>query len=140
MEKSKNPDAAAVALLKWILAALLLVNGLALAVAISGGHEGLLAPARWNYVAGLLCALIGALCWAASRASNPKPGEEETDRAAPAPRGPRDQSVAFGAFGIMLWVASLTAFVTGLEHLSWAPGGDQKPVHPAPRGIETARR
>jgi len=26
-----------------------------------------------------------------------------------------------------LWVASLTAFVTGCEHLSWSPGGDRAP-------------
>ncbi|HEY1606336.1 MAG TPA: hypothetical protein VGF77_12150 [Allosphingosinicella sp.] len=138
-EKPKNADAAAIALLRWILAGLVLVNGLALLVAVNGGRAGLLGGSRWNYVAGLLCALVGAICWAASRASSPKrDSEEDGNGGGPGQSGVRDQAIAFGAFGIMLWVASLTAFVTGLEHLSWAPAGDR--LHAAQTDPDASRR
>ncbi|HEX5184876.1 MAG TPA: hypothetical protein VFW19_17190 [Allosphingosinicella sp.] len=137
--KSKNTDAAANSLLRWILAGLILVNGLALLVAVRGGSGGLLGGSRWNYVAGLLCALVGAVCWAASRASIPRHDAEEDANGARAGQGGlRDQAIAFGAFGIMLWVASLTAFVTGLEHLSWAPAGDR--LHSAQADPDAPRR
>ncbi len=135
MDKPKNSDAAAVALLKWILAGLLLLNGIALLVAERGQavHRGLLDGFRSNYAAGLLCALAGGLCWALSHGAVPKQdGEEEWNGTLPEQRKARDQAIAFGALAIMLWVASLTTFVVGCEHLSWSPTDSHvsKPLPP----------
>lgn len=136
VDKPKNSDAATIALLKWIFAALFLLNGAALIVAekMDGIRGGLLGGFRSNYAAGLICAIVGGLCWMLSQGSIPKhETEEEWNGAPPEQRGARDQAIAFGAFAIMLWVASLTTFVTGCEHLSWSPGGDRIPklVHSA---------
>lgn len=138
VEKPRNSDAAAVALLKWILAGLLLLNGIALVVASKseGAHHGLLDGFRSDFAVGLLCALAGGLCWAFSHGSIPKQdGEEEWNGTLPEQRNARDQAIAFGALGIMLWVASLTTFVAGCEHLSWSPAGGHvsTPVPPVER-------
>ena len=64
--KARNGDSAAIALLKWTLGALLLLNGAALALVIAkdGVGGGLLDGPGHYYAAGLLCALLGAICWA----------------------------------------------------------------------------
>ena len=128
MQESKTSDAAAVAFLKWILAGLLLLNGAALVIAFKNGdgHGGLFGDSRWNYVAGLACALAGALCWALSHASIAnQDAEDEWNPARSGQPGSRDRAIAFGALAIMLWVASLTTFITGCEHMSWTPAGDR---------------
>jgi drug/metabolite transporter (DMT)-like permease len=132
VETPKNSDAA-VALLRWILAGLILLNGVAWVVSAKG-PGGLLGGYRADYAAGLACALVGGLCWALSHAAiSHEDGEEEWNGARPEQRGARDRAIAFGALAIMLWVASLTTFITGCEHLSWSPVADHKltPLHAA---------
>ena len=133
MEERKNSDAGAVALLKWIFAGLFLLNGTALLVAgkAQGVRDGLLGGFRWNFVAGLLCAMAGGLCWALSHGAIVRQeAEEDSSGRQPEQRGSRDRAIAFGALAIMLWVASLTTFVAGCGHLSWTPSErDQKPLH-----------
>jgi hypothetical protein len=121
-DKPKNGDEGAVALLKWILAALLLVNGVGLALAMfsPGVDEGLLEGSGLYYAAGLLCALLGAGCWSISYSSMPRGGSND---------GSSDPAVASGAMAIMLWVASLTTFVVGCEQVSWVP--ERKAMHQA---------
>lgn len=136
MQEPKTSDAAAVAFLKWMLAALLLLNGAALVIAFQAGEGrgGWFGGSRWNYAAGLVCALAGALCWALSHGSiSNHDAEDEWSGASSRQPGSRDQAIAFGALAIMLWVASLTTFVTGCEHMSWTPAGDRshKLLHPA---------
>lgn len=146
MDKPKNGDAAAIALLKWILAALLLLNGAALvsAVASRGLREGLLAGSGWDYAAGLLCAILGAFCWSSSYAST-SDGRAGA-RWDPALRregeqaGSNDQAVILGAIAIMLWVASLTTFVVGCEHASWTPETQEgKLLHRADKAAPSER-
>ena len=124
-DKPKNGDEGAVALLKWILAALLLVNGVGLALAMfsRGTDEGLLEGSGLYYAAGLFCALLGAGCWSVSYSSMPR--ERSND-------GSSDPAVASGAMAIMLWVASLTTFVVGCEQVSWVP--ERKALHQASVG------
>jgi len=120
--KPKNGDEGAVTLLKWTLAALLLTNGvgLALAMASRGVDEGLLQGSGLYYAAGLFCALLGAGCWSVSYSSTPRDGSND---------GSSDPAVASGAMAIMLWVASLTTFVVGCEQVSWVP--ERKALHQA---------
>jgi hypothetical protein len=132
VDKPKNGDAAAIALLKWILAALLLLNGAALvsAVASRGLREGLLAGSGWDYAAGLLCAILGAFCWSTSYASVAE-GRANAQWDPDLPReaaqaGSNDHAIIMGAMAIMLWVASLTTFIVGCEHVSWTPGETQE--------------
>jgi hypothetical protein len=134
--KPRNGDEGAIALLKWALAVLLFVNGAALVLALAreGLREALLEGSGYYYAAGLLCALLGAGCWAISYSSIPrKPAGEAGD-----PPGSNDQAVALGAMAIMLWVASLTTFVIGCEHVSWAP--ERKALHPTDKSAPAERR
>jgi hypothetical protein len=127
-DKPESSDATTIALLKWIFAGLLLLNGAALLIAAmgQGGSGALLRGFRWNYAAGLACALAGGLCWLLSHGAIPREDrEDDSNRSRFDPRGARDQAIAFGAIAIMFWVASLTTFVIGCEHLSWSPGGDR---------------
>lgn len=121
-DKPKNGDEGTVTLLKWILAALLLVNGVGLALAMfsRGADEGLLEGSGLYYAAGLLCAVLGAGCWSISYSSMPRDGSSD---------GSSDPAVASGAMAIMLWVASLTTFVVGCEQISWVP--ERKALHQA---------
>lgn len=136
IDRPRNGDAAAAALLKWIFAALLLFNGGAFALAATsyGLRQSLSERIGWDYAAGLLCAVCGGACWAASYASASRSRGrdvlEPVVRQAMRPQqaGSDDRAIAFGAMAIMLWVASLTSFVIGCEQLNWAPAGahDQK--------------
>jgi hypothetical protein len=128
-DKPRNGDEPAVTLLKWIAAALLVMNGaaLALAAATHGADEALFDGSGRYHAAGQLCALLGGGCWAMAYSSMPAAGETGAEQA-----GSSDQAVAFGAMAIMLWVASLTTFVVGCEHVSWAP--ERKALHRAEGG------
>jgi hypothetical protein len=145
IDKPKNGDAAAIALLRWIFAALLLLNGGAfiLAATSHGFRQSLFDGVGWNYAAGLLCAFCGGACWTVSYASASRsrgraslePIARHTTR--PEQAGSDDRAIAFGGMAIMLWVASLTSFVIGCEQLSWLPAGahDQKLLQ-QPAGAE----
>jgi hypothetical protein len=130
--KARNGDEGVIALLKWALAALLFVNGAALALAIArkGMSEALLQGSGHYYAAGLLCALLGAGCWAISYRSAPAQTSEQP--------GSNDLAVAFGAVAIMLWVASLTTFVIGCQQVSWAP--EHKGLHQPERPVLARER
>ena len=126
VEKPKNGDEAAIALLRWIGGALLLLNGAALALAVGrhGAREALLDGSGWFYAGGLLCALLGGACWAISYGySSGSRGEPVREPQV----GSSDPAVALGAMAIMLWVASLTTFILGCEQVSWVP--ERKPFH-----------
>ncbi|HEX4737125.1 MAG TPA: hypothetical protein VH331_06150 [Allosphingosinicella sp.] len=137
VEKAEGSDATTIALLKWIFAGLLLLNGGALILATEGRavHDGLLGGFRWNYAAGVACALVGGLCWMLSHGSIPQhDGGGERNGALQDRPGARDHAILFGTLAIMLWVASLATFVTGCERLSWSPRVDrtQRLLHSTP--------
>ena len=113
VDRPKNGDEASIALLKWIAGSLLLLNGAALALRVSadGAREALIDGSGWYHAGGLLCALLGASCWAISSAST---SARSGDPVRELQVGSSDQDVAFGAMAIMLWVASLTTFICGL--------------------------
>jgi hypothetical protein len=146
VDKPRNGDEGAIALLKWALAALLFVNGAALVLALArhGVREALLEGSGYYYAGGLLCALLGAGCWAISYASTPREPADEAPQpasvgqAGSAQPGSNDPAVALGAMAIMLWVASLTTFVIGCEHVSWTP--ERKAVHQADKSVPAERR
>jgi drug/metabolite transporter (DMT)-like permease len=122
--KIRNGDSGAIASLRWALAALLLLNGAALALvaAKQGIGAALVDGSGHYYAAGLLCALLGGLCWAMAHAavfrSN---GGYDPHEIPPERLKSYDQATALGAVAIMLWVASLTTFVIGCERASWLP-------------------
>ena len=132
VDRPKNGDEAAIALLKWIAGALLLLNGAALALRVSadGAREALLDGSGWYHAGGLLCGLLGASCWAISYAST---AARSGDPVRELQVGSSDQAVAFGAMAIMLWVASLTTFILGCEQVSWAP--EHKSLHLAEAAV-----
>lgn len=120
----RNGDSATIALLRWAMVALLLLNGTALAVVINGlgVGAGLLDVSGHYYAAGLLCALLGGTCWAIAHSTVFRSDGGYDPREIPAERlRSYDQATAFGAIAIMLWVAALTTFVVGCERASWFP-------------------
>lgn len=132
--KARNGDSSAVAMLRWTLGVLLLLNGAALAfVAAKVGIRGaLLDAAGFNYAAGLFCALLGGACWAIAHSAVFAGNGGYDPREIPPERlKSYDKATAFGAIAIMLWVASLTAFVVGCERASWLPedSRDRKAMH-----------
>jgi hypothetical protein len=143
--KARNGDSGAIAALKWTLAALLLLNGAALAVmAAKLGLGGALVDVSGHYyAAGLLCALFGGICWAIAHSAVFRSNGGYDPRDIPPERlKSYDQATAFGAVAIMLWVASLTTFVVGCERTSWLPdeSRDRKVSHQPLRPAEAARR
>ena len=139
--KAGNGDSGAIAALKWTLAALLLVNGAALAVmAAKLGLGGALGDVSGHYyAAGLLCALLGGICWAIAHNAVFRSNGGYDPRDIPPERlKSYDQATAFGAIAIMLWVASLTTFVVGCERASWLPDEtrDHRIVHQPLRPAE----
>ena len=140
--KARNGDSAAIATLKWMLGALLLLNGGALAVvsAKAGVTAALLDASGHYYAAGLLCALLGGICWAIAHSAVFRSNGGYDPREIPPERlKSYDQATAFGAIAIMLWVASLTTFVVGCERASWLPdeNRDRKIVHQPMRPVDT---
>src|SRR4051812_21701365 len=138
--KARNGDSAAIALLRWTLAALLLLNGaaLALVVAREGIGSALFDGSGHYYAAGLLCALLGAVCWAIAHSTVFRSNGGYDPREIPPERlKSYDQATAFGAVAIMLWVASLTTFVVGCERASWLPDENRgKALHQPYRPAE----
>jgi hypothetical protein len=133
-DKPRNGDSAVIALLKWTLGALLLLNAVALALVIAkeGLKAGLLGGSGHFYAAGLLCALLGGTCWVIAHNSVFRGNGGYDPREAPPEKlESYDQATAFGAVAIMLWVAALTTFVVGCERASWLPdeNRDRKPLH-----------
>ena len=139
--KARNGDSAAIALLKWTLGALLLLNGAALVLVMAkeGLRGGLLDGSGHYYAAGLLCALLGGICWAIAYSSVFRTNGGYDPREIPPERlKSYDQATAFGAVAIMLWVAALTTFVVGCERASWLPDENRgKALHQPGRTIET---
>ena len=133
--KARNGDSATIALLKWALGALLLLNGAALALVMAkeGVAGGLLDGSGHYYAAGLLCALLGGICWAIAHSSVFRSNGGYDPREIPPERlKSYDQATAFGAGAIMLWVAALTTFVVGCERASWFPDESRgKALHQA---------
>jgi hypothetical protein len=145
--KARNGDSAAIASLKWALGALLLLNGTALVLVVgkNGIGGGLIDGAGRYYAAGLLCALLGGVCWAIAHATILRGNGGYDPREIPPDRlKPYDQATALGALAIMLWVAALTTFVVGCERASWLPdeNRDRKPLHQPdrPREIRAVAR
>jgi len=141
-EKARNGDSAAIAWLKWMLGALLLLNGAALGLAsLRAGVTGALRDASGhNYAAGLLCALLGGVCWAIAHSAVFRSNGGYDPREIPPERlKSYDQATAFGAIAIMLWVASLTTFVVGCERASWLPAEarDRKAIHQPDRPVQS---
>ena len=139
--KARNGDSAAIAMLKWTLGALLLLNGAAFALvsAKAGIAAALFDASGHYYAAGLLCALLGGICWAIAHAAVFRSNGGYDPREIPPERlKSYDQATAFGAIAIMLWVASLTTFVVGCERASWLPdeNRDRKMVHQPLRPAE----
>jgi hypothetical protein len=139
--KTRNGDSAAIAALKWAMAALLLLNGGALALMAGklGIGSALIDASGHYYAAGLLCALLGGICWGIAHSAVFRSNGGYDPREIPPERlKSYDQATAFGAIAIMLWVASLTTFVVGCERASWLPedNRDHKIVHQPLRPAE----
>ena len=133
-DKARNGDSAAIALLNWALGALLVLNGAALALVIAkdGIAGGLLGGSGHYYAAGLLCALLGGICWAIAHSTVLRGnGGYDPREVAPERLKSYDQATALGAVAIMLWVAALTTFIVGCERASWLPdeNRDRKVLH-----------
>ncbi len=139
--KARNGDSAAIALLKWTLGALLLLNGAALAVIMAkNGIGGVLFEGSGHYyAAGLFCALLGAVCWTIAYSSVFRSNGGYDPREIPPERlKSYDLATASGAVAIMLWVASLTVFVVGCERVSWLPDETRgKALHQPERPAES---
>jgi drug/metabolite transporter (DMT)-like permease len=118
----RSADAAAIRILRWMGAALLLLNGGALiAVTRAHGLKGLFDSGGRSFAAGLLSALAGALFWTlAYSALSRERRTRSWDAAQPAEAEPDQQETGelpktLCAIAIMLWVGALTGFITGCE-------------------------
>ncbi|MDB5692869.1 MAG: hypothetical protein JWO81_1932 [Alphaproteobacteria bacterium] len=118
----KSADAAAIRLLQWIAAALLLLNGGALVLVMKAhGVRGVFDGGGRSFAGGLLAALAGALFWALAYGALSRDRDMRA-RDAAQPGAPEPDTQETGelpktlcAIAIMLWVGSLTGFITGCE-------------------------
>lgn len=121
---AKDADAATIRFLQWIAGALLLLNGGALILSTRAhAARGLFDAPGKSWLVGLLCALLGGILWALAYASMMRDHETREARigAAADRQETGDLARTLGALAIMLWVASLTGFITGCESLSRLP-------------------